>query len=152
MESLEPTSRAGISTRWLILVSTFFIVAITLAPPLQRYFSQRAQINALSAQVHQSNAELLAAQKQLQELSDPTYIESQARSRLHFIFPGERQYLVVGLKNLEINKNLPAASIATQIPNNLPWYGRLIATLSSTRPTTPANNSLASSNSSGGSQ
>ena len=40
-------AKRGISTRLLILFLVLFIVAVTLAPPTQQYFAQRAQISAL---------------------------------------------------------------------------------------------------------
>ncbi|MEY3347937.1 MAG: hypothetical protein RL159_623 [Actinomycetota bacterium] len=41
--------RRGISTRLLILFIVLFAIAVTLAPPTQHYFAQRAQISALEA-------------------------------------------------------------------------------------------------------
>jgi len=37
----------GISGRALAFVSVLFLMAITLAPPMQRYFAQKEQINDL---------------------------------------------------------------------------------------------------------
>jgi lauroyl/myristoyl acyltransferase len=36
------------------------------------------------------------AAAELAKRNDPEYVASQARARLHFIFPGERQYIIVG--------------------------------------------------------
>ncbi len=41
--------KRGISTRLLILFIVLFAVAVTLAPPTQHYFAQRAQISSLQA-------------------------------------------------------------------------------------------------------
>jgi len=151
MEESKSTKSGVISTRWLALVTTIFFVAVTLAPPLQRYFAQRAQIDALSAQVQQSNQQLKEARKELSDLNDPTYIESQARSRLHYIFPGERQYIVIGLKSENTTPVFPAASITSDIPTNQPWYDRFISTLTSTAPSNPiTNQGVQNTTSSGG--
>lgn len=150
MKESQPTNSGGVSTRWLILATTVFFVAVTLAPPLQRYFAQRAQIDALSEQVQQSNAQLKDAQKQLNDLNDPTYIASQARSRLHYIFPGERQYIVIGLTKEKSKKSLPAASITSEIPTNQPWFERFISTLTSTTPSNPITNQTQQSSSQSG--
>jgi cell division protein FtsB len=153
MKESQPTKSGGVSTRWLILATTVFFVAVTLAPPLQRYFAQRAQIDALSAQVKQSNSQLKEAQKKLSDLNDPTFIASQARSRLHYIFPGEQQYIVIGLQKETPKKSLPAASITSEIPSNQPWYERFISTLTSTTPSNPlTNQSQQSITSTGGNQ
>ena len=131
----SPEATRGISVKWIILVSVSFIVVLTLATPMQRYFAQRAQINALHSQIKDARSALEEAKRDLARWNDPTYIASQARTRLHFVFPGERQYAVTGLPD-SINKNdAPAADVANQIPAGLPWYSRLVATISATNST-----------------
>ncbi|MSZ45221.1 MAG: septum formation initiator family protein [Actinobacteria bacterium] len=120
------------SVRWLAVVTVAFICAITLAPPLQHYFTQRAQINSLRAQVNDSNKELERAREELAKWNDPEYVATQARQRLHFVFPGERQYVVLDVPKSSAEEAAPAAPISTQIPNGLPWYGRLIASITTT--------------------
>ena len=124
--------RSNTSVRWLAVVTVAFISAITLAPPLQHYFAQRAQINSLRAQVNDSNNALGRAREELAKWNDPEYVASQARERLHFVFPGERQYIVLDVPRTDSKADAPAAPISTQIPNGLPWYGRLIASISLT--------------------
>ena len=125
-------STRGISAKWLIFVTSAFIVILTLAPQMQNYFAQRAQINALRNQVSDANSALEQAKKDLANWSDPTYIAAQARTRLHFVFPGERQYVISGLTKTSNNENKAAAEVANQIPSGLPWYGRLMASITST--------------------
>jgi cell division protein FtsB len=122
----------GISGRVLVFVSVLFILAITLAPPMQRYFAQRAQINALRAQLHDAGAELEQAKRDLARWDDPAFVASQARTRLHFVFPGERQYIVLNTGKTDDQKGAPAAPVSNQIPTGLPWYGRLVASITST--------------------
>ena len=124
--------KSNISARWLAVVTIAFIFAITLAPPLQHYFAQRAQINALRAQVNDSNNALEKAREELAKWNDPQYVASQARQRLHFVFPGERQYVVLDAPKTAEEANGPVAPISTLIPNGLPWYGRLIASITTT--------------------
>jgi len=61
---------------------------------------------------------------------DPEYIKSQARERLHFVLPGERQYIVTegetdGTQN-------STTKIASSLADGQPWYSRLIASISET--------------------
>jgi len=125
-------SSRGISGRAFAFVTVLALMAITLAPPVQRYFAQRAQINALRIQLNDSESALLNARRDLALWNDPAYIASQARSRLHFVFPGEIQYEVTGIEETAETKGAPAAPIADQIPLGLPWYGRLISSITST--------------------
>ena len=94
--------RRGISTRLLILFIVLFSVAVTLAPPTQHYFAQRAQISALQADLASNRAKLQAVRAELEKWKDPEYVASQARDRLHFVLPGERQYIILGVQG-EVN-------------------------------------------------
>ena len=120
----------GLSNRALILGVILFILAITLAPPLQHYFNQKAQINSLKSQLLDNQAMLDAAAKELALWNDPEYVASQARSRLHFIFPGERQYIVLNKDSGEVVPE--ATKVSEQFPVGIPWYSRLISSITST--------------------
>jgi hypothetical protein len=70
------------------------------------------------------------AAAELAQWDDPEYVASQARARLHFVFPGERQYIVVG--DDEITGEDQQTKISSQLPVGLPWYSRLISSITST--------------------
>ena len=120
--------RRRTSNRVLALSAIFFILALTIAPPVKNYFTQRAQISALKAQLSADNSALQKAREELLLWQDPEYIKSQARERLHFVLPGERQYIVTD------GENNPQQSGTTKIASSLadgqPWYARLIASIS----------------------
>ena len=122
--------KRGLSNRALIVGIVLFVVAITLAPPIQHYFTQRAQINSLKTQISDNQAMLDKAAAELAQWDDPEYVASQARARLHFVFPGERQYIVVG--DDEITDDGQQTKIASQLPVGIPWYSRLISSITST--------------------
>jgi len=122
--------KRGLSNRALIVGIVLFVVAITLAPPIQNYFTQRAQINALKTQISDNQAMLDKAADELAQWDDPEFVASQARARLHFVFPGERQYIVVG--NEEIENNDQQTKVSGQLPIGIPWYSRLISSITST--------------------
>lgn len=120
----------GLSNRALLAGIILFAVAVTLAPPLQHYFTQKAQINSLENQLADNQAMLEKAKKELLLWDDPEYVASQARARLYFVFPGERQYIVVG--NEEITNNTSEPKVSEQLPVGIPWYSRLISSITST--------------------
>lgn len=122
--------KRGLSNRALIAGIILFAVAVTLAPPLQHYFTQKAQINSLENQLADNQAMLEKAKKELLLWDDPEYVASQARARLYFVFPGERQYIVVG--NEEITNNNSEPKVSEQLPVGIPWYSRLISSITST--------------------
>lgn len=123
--------RRGISTRLLILFIVLFSVAVTLAPPTQHYFAQRAQISALQADLASNRAKLQAVRAELEKWKDPEYVASQARDRLHFVLPGERQYIILGVQGEVNSGNTGAAPVNQDFPLGVPWYSRLISSITS---------------------
>ena len=121
------SSRRPGSGRTFSLVAVFFIFALVLAPPIQHYFTQRAQINSLRAQVDSDRAALEAARLELIRWQDPEYVKAQARERLHFVMPGERQYIVTGAPNGD--GEVPGNVVADQLEDGAPWYTRMIASI-----------------------
>ncbi|MFM8367022.1 MAG: FtsB family cell division protein [Candidatus Nanopelagicaceae bacterium] len=119
--------RVDKATRFLMVASFFFGAIILIGSPLQKYFAQRAQINALQTQVDSSRKALEEARKELELWNDPNYIKSQARARLHYVLPGERQYILTNDITLEGEDN--SNDVATNVPTGVPWYTRLIATV-----------------------
>ena len=127
--SRRPSNRRRVrsKSRPLALITIIFIFTLTLAPPIKNYFTHRAQINALKSQVASDTTALEAARAELNKWQDPNYIKSQARERLHFVLPGERQYIVTGT---DITKSQPQTTqIAKQLPEGAPWYTKLIASV-----------------------
>jgi cell division protein FtsB len=122
--------RRRTSNRVLALSGILFILALTIAPPVKHYFTQRAQISALKSQLSANNAALQKARQELLLWQDPEYIKTQARERLHFVLPGERQYIVTEGENLGSQQN--ATKIASALTDGQPWYVRLIASISET--------------------
>ncbi len=123
-------NKRGLSNRALIVGIILFALAVTLAPPIQHYFTQRAQINSLQTQLSDNQKMLDAAAAELAKWNDPEYVASQARARLHFIFPGERAYIIIG--NGEITDGEQETKVSEQLPIGLPWYSRLISSITST--------------------
>ncbi|GBL18152.1 hypothetical protein EMGBS2_02210 [Actinomycetota bacterium] len=79
-------NRRGLSNRALIVGIILFALAVTLAPPIQHYFTQRAQINSLRTQITDNQKMLDNAATELAKWNDPEYVASQARARLHLFF------------------------------------------------------------------
>jgi cell division protein FtsB len=122
--------RRRTSNRVLALSVIFFILALTIAPPVKHYFTQRAQISALKSQLSADNTALQRAREELTLWQDPEYVKSQARERLHFVLPGERQYIVTEGEN-DLTQN-SSTKIASSLADGQPWYSRLIASISET--------------------
>ena len=104
------------------------MLALFLAPPIKSYFVQQAQISALQSQLKSDNTALDEARKELTLWQDPDYIKSQARERLHFVLPGERQYIVTGTDGTNTDE-AAQTDVVKNLPEGQPWYTRLIASI-----------------------
>ena len=115
------------SGRALALWTIFFILALAIAPPVKHYFTQRAQISALNSQLASDHKALEAARQELLLWQDPEYVKTQARERLHFVLPGERQYIVT--ENGTTSDSNTGTKVANSLTDGQPWYSRLIASI-----------------------
>ena len=121
--------KRGVTARFVAISVVIFIIALTIAPPAQRYFTQRAQINAVEAEISVRQQRLDQAEIELQKWRDPNYVKSQARERLHSVLPGERQYIVVGVETEESSAEKKRTPIATKQFGSAPWYTKLISSI-----------------------
>ena len=93
--------------------------------------AQRAQISALEADVKSNRVKLEEARAELARWKDPNYVKSQARNRLHFVLPGERQYIIVGQSGTTSDGKTTAAPINQDFPLGVTWYARVISSITS---------------------
>lgn len=82
----------GITRRALVLIALIVIALATLVPTLNRYVSQRQELQAAQEQVADRQSEVDALQRDVDRWEDPTYVAGQARERLLYAMPGETQY------------------------------------------------------------
>lgn len=121
--------KRGVTARFIAISVVIFIIAVTIAPPAQRYFTQRAQINAIEAEIDSRKSHLTEAEIELQKWRDPNYVKSQARERLHFVLPGERQYIVLGVETEASAVQKKKTPVATKQFGSAPWYTKLISSI-----------------------
>jgi cell division protein FtsB len=69
-------------------------LALSVAVPLHTYLSQRDDLAAQRQQQQVLRAQQQALRAREQQLSDPAQVEAEARTRLHFVLPGETPYVV----------------------------------------------------------
>ena len=96
---------AGASAHWLrsIRLSGFAIAALSLivlfivvlAPSLRIFVEQQQQIAGLRADVQQEKSSVKGMKGELARWNDPSYVESLARERINYEYPGEYSYLVI---------------------------------------------------------
>ena len=90
-----------------VIVGVIIAVAavVDLSPPVQIWFEQQARLAELDKEVASARANLAEAKAELERWSDRVYVETQARERLMFVYPGDISYLVVNDVNAEPTKS-----------------------------------------------
>ncbi len=83
---------SGFTATLLALIVTAVVV---LSPSLQVLAEQRQQIAQLTEELEATDREVLALEDQLERWSDRAFVETQARSRLMFVYPGDITYLIL---------------------------------------------------------
>ena len=114
-----PATRPALTGRAAILILVLAALVVTLAIPLRAWLAQRAEIAALEADVASAQERVASLQAELADWEDPAFVVAQARSRLHFVFPGEVGYVVLG------EDDRPVAPQAEEDPDQGAWYSRL---------------------------
>lgn len=84
-----------VTGRALVLGVVIVLLLVVLASPLNRFFSSRSDASDAQRQLQQDRAKVAELTTQLQQWSDPGYIQQQARKQLQFAMPGDTVYVVV---------------------------------------------------------
>jgi cell division protein FtsB len=120
--------RSSLTSRAAVLALVLCALVLMLAYPVQQYLAQRGVI----AKLHRANAE---AQQQVDVLAaqdaqwkDPAFLARQARTRLHYVMPGETEYVLVG--GIPASPSPAPAAVAAS-PTRGTWFDKLWGTVKS---------------------
>ena len=119
-EDEAPRDRPNLTGRAAMLALVVCLLAISLAYPLREYLSQRSDIGDLRAEVAQQEKRVAALEKAKARWNDPTYVEAQARERLHYVMPGETSYVVLGADEAPSADGV-VRKLPTQVDGQ-PWF------------------------------
>ncbi|TQN32927.1 cell division protein FtsB [Haloactinospora alba] len=111
-------SRPALTSRAAILALVVCAIALSLAYPLREYIAQRSEIAQLRAEREETREKVEELRERRERLQDPDYIEREARSRLHYQYPGEHSYVIVS--GTEGDEDGEDAEEKSQ-----PWFSRL---------------------------
>ncbi|MET3808576.1 cell division protein FtsB [Nakamurella sp. UYEF19] len=146
-------TRSQLAKQVAVLGLVFCAVALVLAVPLRHYLAQRAALGVEVSHEQQLRAEFASLVQEQAALTEPAYIQAEAKRRLQYVRPGDTVY-VVHAPPLAAAKAAPAKVAAPDVP----WYSSLWDTLSDpvvtaspsnpatgSAPVTPTSSSTASS-------
>jgi len=112
------SARAGAALGVVVILITI------LAIPFREWITQGARIAELESQVAWHTQRVSDLQAAHERWKDPAYVEAQARSRLHFVRPGETAYVV--LRPEQPTANAPTETAQGAAP---PWFDALWETV-----------------------
>lgn len=111
--------RPSITSRAVILAAVVAALLVALSMPARAWFSQRAEIASLRADVEAAQQRVADLQVQQERWQDPAFVAAEARRRLHFVLPGEVGYVTLGAAAAANPQNAPAAGTGAA------WYSSL---------------------------
>ena len=121
----EPTPRkSGLTTRAAVLGLVVCALVVSAALPLREYLSQRSQIQAAREELHAKKVRVAQLARQKQLLQDPAYVRELARTRLHYVLPGETAYVVLSPSASPAPEGAGVRGLAATGPE-APWYSQV---------------------------
>jgi cell division protein FtsB len=122
---VAPERQHGLTTRAAVLGLVACGLVVSAALPLREYLSQRGQIAAAQAKKAQLQSQVDSLEHQLQQWQDPAYVKAQARTRLHFVLPGEIAYVVLAPTASPAPAGTAALPGVSAVGPEAPWYSQV---------------------------
>lgn len=118
----EPATEVrGAPWRVLFLVAALAVAAAIAVPPFAGWWTQRAQIGEVQAQVREERDRTNELKAQREQLQDDAHLRDLARTRLDYAQPGEKRYHV-----LTQSESAGGATVAAgHDAGDTPWYEQL---------------------------
>ncbi len=108
------------AVRATILLVVLAAIVLSLAVPLRQFIRQADENRGLREGIAAQQARVAELERRAQLWQDPAFAAGQARERLHFVYPGEVGYIVLG----EGERPLTGPDVRQQ-DNGDGWYSRL---------------------------
>ncbi|MCI1749435.1 MAG: septum formation initiator family protein [Acidipropionibacterium sp.] len=127
VQALGGLGRLSLTSRAFILAAAVVMVFVMITPSLGVYFRQRSELADLNAQQTRTSQQITDLQDELKRWDDPGYVQTQARSQLGWVMPGETGYRVIGKdgKVLGQGAGLDASGDAASATQASPWWQKL---------------------------
>lgn len=100
------------------------VLAVSYFNSLRVFIDQERQISEVRAEVAQRTQTITDLEAELEAWQDPAYVQTQARSRLGWVMPGEVGYRVIGEDGKPINTDVQIQQTGSVPPGEEPptWY------------------------------
>jgi cell division protein FtsB len=116
------------TARAAILVLAVASVIVAVAVPLKIWVGQRSNVASLTAQTRQTERDLARLNAQDKKWQNPAYVQSQARTRLHYVLPGKPSHIVLAKSAHAVKAAAAKADAAKQeSAASAPWFSEFWA-------------------------
>jgi cell division protein FtsB len=117
---------ARLTGRAVVLILVLAALVMSLAFPLREYLAQRAAISAAQEREALLRDRVDQLQKNVDQWHDDSYIEQQARERLHYVYPGETGLVLLTPQDVEKARK---PEIRTPSKPEVAWFDTLWSSL-----------------------
>ncbi len=116
---------ARLTGRAVLLAAVVVLMVLSLAYPLQRYLAQQAAIERLEGENRAAQQRVEDLRIHVDQLDDPSYIQTQAQSRLQYVMPGDLLYVIddSGTAQQVLGQDEPMED------GPRPWFERVLASI-----------------------
>lgn len=111
----------GLTARAALLGLVVVGVLVSAALPARQLLTQRGDLAEAEAARSAAQQRVAGLEQELERLNEPTYVAGLARSRLHFVLPGETTYQVINPEQAPVAPETAGAAA----PSEIPWYTQL---------------------------
>jgi cell division protein FtsB len=122
----DPTpAKTGLTTRAAVLGLVVCALVVSAALPLREYLSQRSQIQAAREELQAKKLRVAQLEQRKRLLEDPAYVKELARTRLHYVLPGEIAYVVLSPSPSPLAAGATARQGLAATGPEAPWYSQV---------------------------
>lgn len=121
-----PAPRVALTTRATLLAVVICVLVLTLAYPLRLYLRQQSKLSQLTRANAQTQSQVDRLRSTVQRYDDQSWVDDEARRRLHYIKPGERAYLMPAPPTAAPRDDAAGSGAGS----GSVWYGRLWSQIS----------------------
>lgn len=122
----QPVPARAFSGRIIALALVLVAVTIMLAPTIRIFFSQRAEIHSIQADIAAKQTDQTNLKDEISRWQDPAYVQQQARDRINMVMPGETSYWVFGDVGTSSSSSATSPAASSSSPADVPWTQSLL--------------------------
>lgn len=121
-------ANSGSVLSFIVVLIIIAIAFLQFAQVLTLYVQNRKELDAAKSQEAQLAAQKADLEDEIQRWGDKTYVEAQARSRLGFVYSGEKPVYLINTGR-DSDSDTSTASGSQKTGSTMPWYKELMYSL-----------------------